>query len=99
MICLSQSISFPGSREIEHASVAGRQQDARRDCSIPPRDRHSGRRTTVPRFESQTEEAMLVALWQASPPKDNMKPVLVGIFFLSFGGGISCVPSRTYARQ
>ena len=74
----------------------GRQQDARRDCNIPPMDRRSGRRTAVPAYEWQTEEAILVDFWPASPPR-HMRSVPTVMFFLLFGDGISCIPS--HARQ
>ena len=57
----------PG-REKLSTSVAGRHPDARRHCGIPPRARHTGRRTTVPRFEWQIKEEILIDFWQASPP-------------------------------
>ena len=55
-------------------SVAGIQQDALHDCSIPSSGRHSDRRITVPPFEGRTQEAKLLALWQASPRRQIICP-------------------------
>ena len=62
----SLRLSLSPGREKLSTPGADRQKDARRDCSISPTGRHFGRRTTVPSFEWQTKEAILVALWQAS---------------------------------
>ena len=46
-------------------SFSGIHQDALQDCSIPSSCHHSDQHITVPPFQGQTQEAKLLALWQA----------------------------------